>query len=179
MPASAPPAFAPAPPSPAAPAPTGASACPDSVVAGTGARVAVLYPQDLQARDAATAFIRQLGLQATVLPEAPKLTDGGFLDRLEGLRNQDFAVVLLPSNTLDTATAASKWLTRELMLELGYLLSTLGQARICFLLSGNAAKTLPWNGVTQLHMDDAGLWHLLLARTLKQAGLDVDLNRAV
>lgn len=158
---------------------TGAGARPTSLASGAGVRVAVLCYHDVQARDTASGFIRQLGLQATVLPEAPKPTDGGFLDRLEGLDNQDFAVVLLPSNTLDTATAASKWLTRELLLELGYLLSSLGQARVCFLLSGNAAKTLPWNGVTQLHMDDAGLWHLLLARTMKQAGLNVDLNRAV
>lgn len=146
---------------------------------GATVRVAVICHHDVQARDAASAFITQLGLQATVLPEPPKPADVGFLDRLEGLRTLDFAVVLLPANTLDTTTAATKWLSRELLLELGFLLGTLGRTRICFLLSGNAAKTLPWNGVTNLHMDDAGLWHLLLARTLKQAGLDVDLNRAV
>ena len=143
------------------------------------ARVAVLCHHDTQALDTAAAFLRQMGLHAAVLPEAPKPTDGGFLERLEGLRDVDFAVVLLPGNALDTTTALTKLLPRELMLELGYLQGTIGRGRICFLLSGNAAKTLPWNGVTQMHMDDGGLWHLLLARTLKQAGLDVDLNRAV
>jgi hypothetical protein len=123
--------------------------------------------------------MQQLGLQVTVLPDAPKPTDGGFLERLDGLRDLDYAVALLPSNVLDTTTAITKLLSRELMLELGYLRGTIGQERICFLLSGNPAKTLPWNGATILHMDDARLWHLLLARTLKQAGLDVDLNRAL
>jgi len=28
-------------------------------------------------------------------------------------------------------------------------------------------------------MDDAGLWRLLLAREMRQAGLDVDMNRAL
>jgi predicted nucleotide-binding protein len=142
-------------------------------------RVAVIGHHDVAARDAVSAFITQLGLQATLLPEPPKPTDAGFLDRTEGLRELDFATVLLPANALDTTTAITKLLSRELMLELGFLLGTLGRSRICFLLSGNAAKTFPWNGITQLHMDDAGLWHLLLARTMKQAGLDVDLNRAV
>jgi predicted nucleotide-binding protein len=142
-------------------------------------RVAVLGHHDAQARDAASAFIRQLGLQVAVRPDAPKPTEGGFLEQAEDLRGLDFAVVLLPANVLDTTTAITKLLSRELMLELGFLRGTLGQDRICFLLSGNAAKTLPWNGITQMHMDEAGLWHLLLARTMKQAGLDVDLNRAV
>ena len=142
-------------------------------------RVAVLCHHDAQARDAVSAFIQQLGLQVIVLPEAPKPTDGGFLERLDALRHLDYAVVLLPSNVLDTTTAITKLLSRELMLELGYLRGTLGQDRIGFLLSGNPAKTLPWDGVVHLPMDDAGLWHLLLARAMKQAGLDVDLNRAI
>lgn len=150
-----------------------------TVESDANVRVAVIGHHDVQARDATSAFIRQLGLQATVLPEAPKPTDGGFLDWTESLRDLDFAVALLPANALDTTTAITKLLSRELMLEVGFLLGTLGRSRICFLLSGNAAKTLPWNGVTQLHLDDAGLWHLLLARTLKQAGLEVDLNRAI
>jgi hypothetical protein len=33
--------------------------------------------------------------------------------------------------------------------------------------------------VASVVMDDAGLWRLLLARAMKQAGLDVDLNRAL
>ena len=142
-------------------------------------RVAVLCHHDAQARDAISTFVQQLGLQVTVLPDAPKPTDGEFLDRLDGLRHLDYAVVLLPANVLDTTTAITKLLSRELMLELGYLRATLGQDRVCFLLSGNPAKTLPWNGAVILHMDEARLWHLLLARTMRQAGLDVDLNRAV
>lgn len=159
--------------------PVGPSIRPASTSSDKNVRVAVICHHDVQAREAASAFIRQLELQATVLPDAPKPTDGGFLDWTESLRDMDFAVVLLPANTLDTTTAITKLLSREMMLQLGFLLGTLGRSRICFLLSGNAAKTLPWNGVTQLHLDDAGLWHLLLARALKQAGLDVDLNRAI
>jgi predicted nucleotide-binding protein len=152
---------------------------PANTASDKNVRVAVICHHDVQARDAASGFIERLGLQATVLPEAPKPTDGEFLDRLQGLRNLDFAVILLPANALDTATAASKLLPRELLLELGYLLGALGRARICFLLSGNVARTLPWNDVVGLPMDDAALWHLLLARSMKQAGLDVDLNRAL
>lgn len=142
-------------------------------------RVCVLCHHDAPARDAIAGFVRQLGLQLTLPQDAPKPTDATYIERLQALRDAEFAVVLLPSNTLDTATATTKFLSRDLMLELGVLLGTLDASRVCFLLSGNPAKTLPWNGPVILNMDDAGLWHLLLARAMKQAGLNVDLNRAV
>lgn len=159
--------------------PAKAAARPATVASDANARVAVVCHHEVQARDAASGFIKQLGLQVAILPDPPKPTDGEFLERLDGLRNLDFAVVLLPANALDTTTAATKLLPRELLLELGFLLGTLGQARVCFLLSGNVAKPLPWSGVVGVPMDDAGLWHLLLARAMKQAGVDLDLNRAV
>lgn len=142
-------------------------------------RIAVLGHHDPQARDAAAAFIRQLGLQTTTLPEPSRLTDGAYFDRLEGLADLQFAIVLVPAAALDTAAGAAKALPPDLMLELGFLMGTLGRGRIGILVSGPAAKPPPWDGVVGLPMDDAGVWHLLLARALKQAGLDVDLNRAV
>jgi hypothetical protein len=34
-------------------------------------------------------------------------------------------------------------------------------------------------GATRITVDEAGVWRLLLAREMKRAGLDVDLNRAI
>ena len=59
------------------------------------------------------------------------------------------------------------------------MLAALGRGRIACLLSEN--DTLPdvLKGATSITVDDSGLWQLLLAREMKRAGLDVDLNRAV
>ena len=124
-------------------------------------------------------FADQLGLQAIRLPEPPNMSDRTFFERLEGLGDLDFAVVLLAEKTSGTASAPPKTLSPALLLELGFLISALGRSRICFLVAGDVAMAPAWEGVARLPMDEAGMWRLLLARTLKQAGLDVDMNRAV
>ncbi|MCZ8256432.1 MAG: hypothetical protein O9327_12300 [Polaromonas sp.] len=110
----------------------------------------------------ACEFIEQLGLEAAIL-------DTVSIDQLEGLRNVGF-LLLLPGDKSDGPAA---------MLAIGFMLAALGRSRIACLLS--EGDTLPGvlQGATSISVDDAGLWRLLLAREMKRAGLEVDLNRAV
>lgn len=135
-------------------------------------RVAVLGAQSPQAHQATLDFIRQLGLQAG------KPGTGLYLDRLDSLNDLQYAVVLLPATAFDPASGQPKAAAPELLMELGFVLGKLGRSRACFLVTGDA-KLPAWQGITNLRLDEEGLWHLLLARAMKQAGLDVDLNRAV
>jgi hypothetical protein len=86
------------------------------------------------------------------------------------LRDLDFAVVALSAQ--DTGGSGD-------LLEVGYLLGSLGRARVCFVLAGQAAPAASMEGFPRHAMDEGGLWRLLLAREMKQAGLEVDLNRAL
>ena len=117
----------------------------------------------------------QLGLQATALTEPPEASDSAFFDRLERLGDPQFAIVHLAA----TASAVPGSLSPALLLELGFLVRALGRERICFLVSGNLALAPQWEGVARLPLDEAGTWRLLLARAMKKAGLDVDMNRAL
>lgn len=157
------------PPAAPAQAPVPPAASPSRV------RVAVLGGE-AQARRAVLDFVQQLGLQpaSTATPPQTEL----FLDRLDELRDLQYAVVLLPAQSLDPATGAPNAVPPALLMELGHVLATVGRSHVCFLLSG-AGKPPAWQGISNLRLDDEGLWHLLLARAMKQAGLDVDLNRAV
>jgi hypothetical protein len=170
------PAPAPAPPEPErpqAPSPTPSSSTPERIPMSTtefpspssatapGTRVAILGLGG-DAVGEACEFVERLGLEAAVL-------DAVSIDQLEGLRNLGF-VLLLPGNKPDSPAA---------MLAIGFMLAALGRSRIACLLSGD--DTLPdvLKGATSMTVDEGGLWQLLLAREMKRAGLDVDLNRAV
>jgi len=168
------PAPAPAEPEPAAaPAPASSSSTPERIpmsktefpspssTAVPGTRVAILGLGGDAVGDACE-FVERLGLEAAVL-------DAVSIDQLEGLRNLGF-VLLLPGNKPDSPAA---------MLAIGFMLAALGRSRIACLLSGD--DTLPdvLKGATSMTVDEGGLWQLLLAREMKRAGLDVDLNRAV
>lgn len=180
-PAPAPAAPAPAlvtapPPPPPAPAPTPSvppvtmmpmsKADPDSSSitaqqAVPGARVAVLgWGGD--AAGQACEFMEQLGLEAAVL-------DTVSVDQLEALRNVAF-LLLLPGEDPEAPAA---------MLAIGFMLAVLGRSRIVCLLSDQEALPDALKGATRITVDEGGLWRLLLAREMKRAGLDVDLNRAI
>ncbi len=109
----------------------------------------------------AVELLSRLGLSPAVL-------DTPTIERLGALRDAEFAVVL-PSSGDDAG----------MMLAIGFMLAALGRERICLL--APAAQQLPaaLQGALRIAPDDAGVWQLLLAREMKRAGLEVDLNKAL
>jgi predicted nucleotide-binding protein len=133
-----------------APAPTAS--------AGRTPRIAIVCRDDNDG-ETVTTFIAELGLEPVISQEPG--ADGASLDVLERLREADFALVL----------------QADRQLEIGFLLAALGRPKVFVLQSGDGPATLA--GLAHHTIEDSGVWRLLLARAMKQAGLDVDLNRAL
>ena len=107
-------------------------------------------------------LLEQVGLESAIL-DAPSV------ERLDALRDAAFALLMPSEKTEDAAT----------MLAIGFMLAVLGRERICLLAAPDQAASSVLQGVLRVAPDDAGLWRLLLAREMKRAGLDVDLNKAI
>ena len=107
---------------------------------------------------AITAFLKRLGLSVV------SVAAGGApsLPALEPLRSVDFAVLAQADRPL----------------EAGFLLGALGASRVCLLVAGSSAAP-GLEPLTRISFDTGGVWKLLLARELRQAGLPVDLNLAL
>lgn len=154
------PTSAPTPAPTRAPAPTPAqtpTAMNTSAQAPASNRVLVLGPDG----DAAVEFLAQMGLEPAVL-DAPTL--GG----LDSVRDVGYAVVMpAPGDELAQ------------MLAVGFLLASLGKARIALLAPPDQALPAALDGALRIAPDDGGMWQLMLAREMKRAGLDVDLNKAM
>jgi hypothetical protein len=118
----------------------------------------VLLLGDGDAGAAAAELLAHLGV-ATAIMDAPSI------ERLDAARSAGYAVV-----------AASKDAGEPMMLAVGFMLALLGRSRIA-LVGSEAPAAL--DGCVRVPLDDEGLWRLLLAREMKKAGLDVDLNRAL
>jgi predicted nucleotide-binding protein len=58
-------------------------------------------------------------------------------------------------------------------------LGKLGRARVCALYKEDVEIPSDYQGVIFTAMDDAGAWKLTLAREVRQAGIDVDMNKAL
>ena len=156
------------------------SASSSAVDSSNGARrVAIVSNLGDEAGSSVAAYVRQLGLEAVVVGDAPVADDTAIIDRLEAARGCDYALVLAQASAL-SPESAGQGARGETLLEAGFLFGLLGRRRVCYLLDGKAALAPELQEVVLAHSrDDADLWHLLIAREMRKAGLDVDMNRAV
>jgi hypothetical protein len=84
----------------------------------------------------------------------------------------DAAVFVAPSQPSDATTQQP----RVALFQLGYAVGRLGADRVC-VLHAEGAPLCPESKIPHIPADAGGGWQLQLARQLKQAGLNVDLNK--
>ena len=122
-------------------------------------RIAVVCRAGDEAAKALSGFLQQMGLEPVVGGAGAAPTP----DVLEKLRQVDFAVLMRHDRQLET----------------GFLLGVLGARRLCLLLPAQSGAAPGLDSLARVTLDPAGVWRLLLAREMKQSGLDVDLNKAI
>ncbi|MFV1949401.1 MAG: TIR domain-containing protein [Anaerolineales bacterium] len=61
--------------------------------------------------------------------------------------------------------------------ELGFFIGALGRERVCALHKGKVEIPSDFSGVLWIRIDPEGAWQLKLAREIKAAGFEVDLNK--
>lgn len=145
-------------------------------------RVFVVHGRDESAKEAVARFLTQLNLEPIILHEQPS-QGRTVIEKFEGSADVDFAVVLLtPDDTGQLADGSDKPKPRarqNVIFELGYFVGRLGRSRVCALHKGGVEILSDYEGVLYVSMDDPQGWRLLLAREIKAAGIDVDLNQAL
>jgi len=145
-------------------------------------RVFVVHGRDESAKEAVARFLTKLDLEPIILHEQPN-QGRTVIEKFEGSADVGFAVVLLtPDDTGQLADGSDELKPRarqNVIFELGYFVGRLGRSRVCALHKGGVEILSDYDGVLYVSMDDPQGWRLLLAREIKAAGIDVDLNRAL
>jgi predicted nucleotide-binding protein len=140
----------------------------------------IVHGHDEAAMHEVARCIGQLGLHAIILHEQP---DKGrtIIEKFEDHTDVGFAVVLLTPDDMgypkDKPSEAKPRARQNVVLELGYFSGILGRANVCALLKGDIEIPSDYAGVLYTPMDAAGAWKVTLAREIKAAGIDVDLNK--
>jgi predicted nucleotide-binding protein len=141
----------------------------------------VVHGHDEGARETVAGFLRKLDLSPIILHE--HANEGRtIIEKFEDKSSDaGFAVVLLtPDDVGGTdATKLQPRARQNVILELGYFVAKLGRKRVCALKKGDIEVPTDYIGVGYVNLDLKGGWRLELAREIKAAGIDVDLNKAV
>ena len=105
------------------------------------------------------------------------------IEKLEHYSDVGYAVVLLTPDDEGRKKAEGENLRdrarQNVLLELGYFTGKLGRSRVCALHRGSVEIPTDYLGMLYVPLDEAGGWQLRLAKELKAAGFDIDMNKAV
>lgn len=143
-------------------------------------RVFVVHGHDGEARELAAGFLRKIDFEPVILHEQAN-QGRTVIEKVEAHGDVGFAVVLLTPDDLGRSVKEEELKPRarqNVLLELGYFIGRLGRARVCALRRGAVDIPSDFAGVVWEKMDDGNGWKLALARELKAADYDVDLNKA-
>lgn len=128
-------------------------------------------------------WLERFGLRVTILREEPN-SGRTIIEKFIDFSDVAFAVILLtgddrggPLNAPYEEQKARA--TQNVILELGLFLGKLGRKRVCALYQQGVEIPSDYAGVLFVPIDPGGAWRLALARELKAAGLDIDMNQAV
>jgi predicted nucleotide-binding protein len=148
-----------------------------------GNRVFLVHGHDEGTIQEAARWLERFALRVTILREEPN-AGRTIIEKFIDFSDVVFAVVLLTGDDrggpLKTPYDAQRLRARQnVILELGFFLGKLGRKRVCALYQQDVEIPSDYDGVLFVPIDSSGAWRLALARELKAAGLDIDLNKAV
>lgn len=148
----------------------------------SGSKVFLVHGHDESVREGTARFLEKLNLEPIILHEQPN-AGKTIIEKVEAYSEVAFAVVLLTPDDVGGVISNPEELKprarQNVILELGYFLGKLGRTHVAALIKDDIEKPSNYDGVVYISIDAGGAWKLQLARELKTAGLNIDLNDAV
>jgi predicted nucleotide-binding protein len=147
-----------------------------------GRNIFIVHGHDEAAKQAVARFLEKLELNPIILHEKP---DKGrtIIEKFEDYSDVGFAIILLTPDDVghlkDKPGEAKPRARQNVIFELGYFIGKLGRGNVCALHKEGIELPSDIHGVLYVHMDHADGWHMKLAREIKHAGIEVDLNKVI
>ncbi len=144
-------------------------------------QIFIVHGHDEASKETVARFVEKLELHPIILHEQPN-AGRTIIEKFEDHSNVGFAIVLLtpddfgaPRNSHDLKPRARQ----NVILELGYFIGKLGRGKVCALYKEGVEIPSDYQGVLYIPMDSAGAWRTALAKEIKNAGIEVDLNKTL
>ena len=137
------------------------------------ARVFVVHGRNDSRKTAVAALLTSLGLTPIVLHEQPNMGRHLLTKFIDEAELATFAVIVMTADDIGglNPNGLRPRTRQNVILELGYFISHLGQARVCALIDPGLETPSDFDGIAYVPMDEQGTWQTLLIRELRAAGL--------
>jgi len=142
--------------------------------------VFIVHGHDHGTRSTVARFVETFpNLKPIILDEQPN-AGRTIIEKFEQeSESAGFAIVIATPDDIGTAKSSSDLQSRarqNVIFELGYFAGRLGRDRVCVIKKGDVEIPSDLYGVLYIEFDEGDGWQLKLAKEMKAAGLDIDLN---
>lgn len=142
--------------------------------------VFIVHGRDTLLRTQVENVLRALGLEPIILQEQANIGKT-IIEKIEKYTDVGFGIVLYTpcdEGRLKSEEEELKPRARQnVVLEHGYLMGKLGRERVCCLVSDDVEFPSDIQGVVYTSAKNVGQWKYDLAKELKAAGFDIDMNK--
>lgn len=125
--------------------------------------------------------LEKLGLTPIILHEQPN-SGNTIIEKFEENSDVGYAVVLLTDDDMGKGKNQENLNLRSrqnVILELGFFIGSLSRKRVCPLYTSGVELPSDMSGVVYTELDKAGNWKIKLAKELKSAGYEIDVNKII
>ncbi len=149
----------------------------------TSRTVFIVHGHDEATKQSVARFLERLDLEVVILHERP---DKGktVIEKLEASSSEvdiAYAIVILTPDDVGALISEKDKLQprarQNVVFELGYFIAKLGRQRVRALYTEEVELPSDYQGVLYTPLDKLGAWRLELAREIKAAGINIDLNK--
>jgi len=164
------------------PAPTEAGQSQYQETSFNNKNIFIVHGHDDAAKVSVARFLEKLHLNPIILHEQANKGQTIIEKFEEHASDVGFAIVLLTPDDIgaarDHADKLAARARQNVILELGYFCGALGRDRVCVLYKEGVEIPNDYLGVIYTPFDNGDGWHLKLAKEMKAAGLEFDMNLA-
>ena len=145
-------------------------------------KVFIVHGRNNEIKETVARFLEKLGLKPVILHEQP---NGGktIIEKFEEYSDVGFAIILMTPDDkgylADEPVSTKNRARQNVIFEHGYFIGKLGRERVVALVKGDLELPSDINGILYLGIDPSDSWKLYLAKEMKVAGYNIDLNNLV
>lgn len=142
-------------------------------------KVFIVHGRDETAKLDVARFVEKMGFEAIILHE--QVSSGKtIIEKIEEFSNVGYGIVLYTPCDIGAKNDSEKIYQararQNVIFEHGYLIAKLGRRNVCALVKGKIEIPNDISGVVYVPMDDHKAWRLEIAKELRNAGYNIDMN---
>lgn len=145
-------------------------------------KVFVVHGHNEEYIEKVARLLEKLDCEPIIFKEQPN-SGKTIIEKFKDLTKVAFAVILYTAcdrgGINDDKSELRPRARQNVIFEHGYLFSQLGQERVCALVENGVEIPSDQSGIIYVPIDGSEAWKLQLAREMKSAGIDVDLNKII